>query len=106
MTAKLHRQFADIATYSDTERTAVSVRDGVLEYLGAELGLEPADHVFNVYRSPATIANAAYAMAGIPLTGNHVSLDGPAPSDGKTLLPGTDYQCRCDYRLLIPEMDE
>ena len=27
-------------------------------------------------------------------------------SDGKTLLPGTDYQCRCDYRLLIPEMDE
>ena len=24
--------------------------------------------------------------------------------DGKTLLPGTDYQCRCDYILLIPEM--
>ena len=82
MTEKIHRQFADIATYSDTERTAVSIRDGVLEYLGTELGLEPADHVFNVYRSPATIANAAYAMAGIPLTGEHVSLDGPAPSDG------------------------
>jgi hypothetical protein len=82
MADKIHRQFADIATYSDTERTAVSVRDGVLEYLGAELGLEPADHVFNVYRSPATIANAAHAMMGIPLTGEHVSLDGPAPSDG------------------------
>ena len=82
MTEKIHRQFADIATYSDTERTAVSVRDGVLEYLGTELGLEPAGHVFTVYRSPATIANAAYAMAGIPLTGEHVSLDGPAPSDG------------------------
>jgi len=26
--------------------------------------------------------------------------------DGKTLLPGTDYQCRCDYRILIPGMDD
>ena len=82
MTAKLHRQFADITTYSDTERTAVSIRDGVLEYLGAEIGLEPLDKIYTVYRSPATIANAAYAMAGIPLTGDHVSLDGPAPIDG------------------------
>ena len=82
MTKKIHRQFADIATYSDTERTAVSIRDGLLEYLGVEIGLEPPDKVFSVYRSPATIANAAYAMAGIPLTGDHVSLDGPAPSDG------------------------
>ncbi len=24
-------------------------------------------------------------------------------TDGKTLLPGTDYQCRCDYRFIIPE---
>ena len=82
MTEKIHRQFADVATYSDTERTAVSIRDGVLEYLGVEIGLEPPDKVFAVYRSPATIANAAHAMMGIPLTGEHVSLDGPAPSDG------------------------
>lgn len=26
--------------------------------------------------------------------------------DGKTLLPGTDYNCRCTYRMIIPEMDE
>jgi len=26
--------------------------------------------------------------------------------DGKTLLPGTDYQCRCDYRILIPGMED
>jgi hypothetical protein len=82
MADKIHRQFADIATYSDTERTAVSIRDGVLEYLGAEIDLELPDKIYTVYRSPATIANAAYAMAGIPLTGEHVSLDGPAPSDG------------------------
>jgi len=66
MAEKIHRQFADTATYSDTERTAVSIRDGVLEYLGTEIGLEPPDKVFAVYRSPATIANAAHAMKGIP----------------------------------------
>jgi SPP1 gp7 family putative phage head morphogenesis protein len=26
--------------------------------------------------------------------------------DGKTLLPGTDYQCRCDYRMIIPSMEQ
>lgn len=25
--------------------------------------------------------------------------------DGKTLLPGVDYQCRCDYRMIIPKME-
>lgn len=78
----LRRQFADFATYSATDRTAISVRDGVIEYLGAELGLEPADRIFTVYRSPATIANAAMNMAGIPLTDEHVSLDDPAPETG------------------------
>jgi hypothetical protein len=81
----IRRQFADLATYSTTDKTAVSVRDGVLEYLGAELGLEPADRIFTVYRSPATIANAAYAMAGIPLTDEHVTIDGPAPDTGSTV---------------------
>jgi SPP1 gp7 family putative phage head morphogenesis protein len=26
--------------------------------------------------------------------------------DGKTLFPGTDYQCRCTYRAIIPEFEE
>lgn len=26
--------------------------------------------------------------------------------DGKTLLPGTDYNCRCTYRMIIPDIDE
>jgi len=96
MAERLHRQFADTATYSDTERTAVSIRDGVLEYLGTEIGLEPPDKVFAVYRSPATIANAAHAMKGIPLTGEHVSLDGPAPSDGG----------RVESSVVIDQVDE
>lgn len=27
-------------------------------------------------------------------------------TDGKTLLPGVDYQCRCDYRMIIPGMED
>jgi hypothetical protein len=56
-------------------KTAVSVRDGVIEYLGAELGIDPPDRMFTVYRSPATIANAAGKMIGIPLTAGHVDVD-------------------------------
>lgn len=79
---KLTRQFADRAVFDATEKTALSVRDGVLEYLGAELGLEPEDKVFRVYRSSATISNTAMKMRGLPITDDHVSLDVPAPSHG------------------------
>lgn len=77
-----HGTFRDTAVFNATDKTAVSVRDGVLQYLGLELGMEPADQMFSVYRSPATIANAAMRMNGIPITADHVTLDQPAPSDG------------------------
>ena len=96
MLKTIHKQFSDLAVYSDTARTAVSVRDGVLEYLGAELDLEPLDKVFTVYRSPATIANAAYAMAGIPLTDEHVSMEGPALDSGS----------RVESSVVIDQLDE
>lgn len=78
----LRLAFEDAATYDPVEKTAISVRDGVLEYLGHELSIEPADKIFTVYRSPATIANAAYKMVGIPLTDEHVSLDMAPPETG------------------------
>ena len=96
MPETIHKQFADLAVYSETARTAVSVRDGVLEYLGAELGLEPLEKVFTVYRSPATIANAAYTMAGIPLTDEHVSMEGPALESGS----------RVESSVVIDQLDE
>ena len=86
---KLTRQFSDTVAYSSADRTAVSVRDGVLEYLGIELDLEPKDKVFTVYRSPATIANAAQGMPGIPLTNEHVSLDVPAVDTGSVVTSST-----------------
>lgn len=81
----IHRSFSDFATFSSSDRTAVSIRDGVLEYLGVELGLEPSDKVFTVYRSPATIANAAYKMPSIPLTDEHIDMSGPAPDTGSSV---------------------
>ena len=65
-------KFSDAATYDDGMKTAISVRDGVLEYLGAEIGHEPPDKIFTVYRSPATIANLVAQMSGIPVIGDHV----------------------------------
>lgn len=82
----LHGQFRDSVVFDAQEKTAISVRDGVLEYFGMELGMKPDDQIFRVYRSPATIANAAMKMAGIPITNDHVSLDSPAPTgDGNVV---------------------
>jgi hypothetical protein len=66
--------FKDSATVDAVTKTAVSVRDGVLEYAGAELGLNPPDRVFSVYRSPATIANAAMRMLNVPVTDGHIDM--------------------------------
>lgn len=66
--------FTDAVAWDGIEKTAISVRDGVLEYLGAELGMEPPDRTFTVFRSPATIANVASAMKAIPLTDEHVDV--------------------------------
>jgi hypothetical protein len=43
--------FNDAVEYDGAMKAAISVRDGVLEYLGSELGMEPAERIFFVYRS-------------------------------------------------------
>ena len=68
------KSFSDKILFNGSEKNAISVRDGVLEYLGAELGIEPARKVFTVYRSPATIANVSPKMANIPMTDDHVDV--------------------------------
>src|SRR5690554_4587669 len=65
----------------DGVKTGLSMRDGVIQYTGAELGMEPADKLFTVYRSPATIANAAMRLIGVPLT------DGHQPPEGEVTDP-------------------
>lgn len=80
VTDSISVRLTDKAIWDGGKKTAISVRDGVLEYLGVELGIEPVDKTFKVYRSPATIANVAGKMQGIPLTDEHVDLDGPVES--------------------------
>ena len=69
--------FYDKADIDVNEKTAISLRDGTLDYLGAEIGMEPADKIFRIYRSPATIANVAFKMEGIPLCDGHIDVDMP-----------------------------
>lgn len=74
--------FTDSMDWNPEERTAISVRDGVLEYAGVELGLSPPDKMFTVYRSPATIANVAAKLPGICLIDGHIDPTGPPVSEG------------------------
>lgn len=72
---KVSLQDKKAVKWDSATKTAISVRDGVLEYYGAELGadFEP-ERVYTIYRSPATIANVALKMAGLPLTNDHVDV--------------------------------
>lgn len=80
--ASLKGHFTDSMDWNPDERTAVSVRDGVLEYAGIELGLSPPDKMFTVYRSPATIANVASKLPGICLIDGHIDPEGPPVTEG------------------------
>lgn len=89
-------KFSDAATYDGSLKTAISVRDGVLEYLGSEIGHEPPDKIFTVYRSPATIANLVAKMAGIPLVPDHVE---PGSESG-------EYKSKVESATLVDSFDD
>ena len=72
--------FQDRIEFDPQQKTAISVRDGVIEYKGFEIGMSPPDGIFTVIRSPATIANVAPKMIGIPLTDGHIDLDDQEPT--------------------------
>ena len=78
--------FNDEVPFDPVAKTARTVRDGTIKYLGSELDPSMAalapDQYYTVYRSPATIANVAQAMAGIPVTDVHVDIGRDAPEGG------------------------
>jgi hypothetical protein len=69
--------FRDRIAWDGAQKNAISMRDGVVVYRGEEIGVEPHSQTFRVYRSPATVANAAHLLVGVPLTDEHVALDAP-----------------------------
>ena len=54
----------------------ISIRDGVMEYMGAEIGQEPASKIFTVYRSPSEVKRIAKMIVGIPITDGHIEPHG------------------------------
>lgn len=82
------RAFTLDITYTDKQslesKKVISVRDGYQEYLGAEIGLEPMDKVFKIYRSPETIRELNDKLKDIPLTIEHLDdLDKKVPDTEK-----------------------
>lgn len=59
----------------DSKRLVVSIRDGIHEYLGMELGIEPMDKTFTVYRSPETVKDIAPTLIDLPLSDEHLDFD-------------------------------
>lgn len=92
---KIFTQNVSFKDDGNTEkRTVISIRDGVQEYLGVELGIEPLDKVFKIYRSPETIRKLKDALIGIPLIENHIEPDGHIPDDIKrgSILNSTEVE--------------
>lgn len=68
--------FTDNLTFTkDGNKTVISIRDGIQQYAGIELELEPYDRSFKVYRSPETIRAIKDQLIGIPITNGHVELE-------------------------------
>ena len=62
-------------TFDEQGKQLISVRDGFQEYAGIELGLQPYDKTFKVYRSPETIRGIISKLTNIPVTDGHVDLE-------------------------------
>lgn len=73
--AGVKTQFSHTAFFDMAARRVRSVRDGVQEYYGIELGMEPHDKVFTLYRSPETITSIASKLSKLPATNDHVTAD-------------------------------
>ncbi len=66
----------DKIQFDKKDRTVVSIRDGVMIYLGEEIGREPPDKQFKVYRSHKEVIDASKMLDGIPVTDEHINMDG------------------------------
>ena len=70
--------FTDKATYSGSEKSLISATDGMLDYAGIELGMQPYDKIFKVFRDAKEIIELAPKLLNLPITDEHISMDGEA----------------------------
>jgi len=65
-----------IITLDAQHKTVVSIRDGFQEYMGIELGLQPFDKTFKIYREQEDIRQLADKLVNLPITDEHIEPDG------------------------------
>lgn len=83
--------FKQVGFFDMATKKLRSVRDGVQEYLGIEIGMEPSDRVFTVYRSPETITNIVKMMDSLPVIEDHISPDiNPSKDETIGIITDTD----------------
>ena len=58
-----------------SSKTVKSMRDGVQEYMGGEIGMSPADKIFKIYRSPETVTSIIGRLKGLPIIEDHIDPD-------------------------------
>jgi len=72
----MKKMFKDSVTiFKDGSKKVISVRDGFQEYLGVEIGMNPPDKTFKVYRDAKTIRSIISKLDKIPVTNGHVELE-------------------------------
>ncbi|MGE4267166.1 MAG: DUF2213 domain-containing protein [Deferribacterales bacterium] len=75
-------KFTDAVKYNAEEHSLVSVRDGKQMYHSSELGIAD-NRMMSIYRSPYEIACLYDMLDGLPITNNHIEIDGEVPEELK-----------------------
>lgn len=95
------RNFNHSAFLDSSNKKIRSVRDGIQEYFGAEIGELPSDKLFKIHRSADEVAKLAPQMNGLPLIAEHIDPDiEPDPKDVLTSITDTEVVECVDDKLL------
>ena len=87
------RSFESEVFIDMADKSLYSVRDGVQEYLGIEVGQQPIDRTFTYYRSPETITSMLGSLDGIPIIDEHIDpKTEPRPEDILGVIKSTQVE--------------
>jgi len=64
-----------IATYDAKQKKVISIRDGFQEYMGIELGMQPFDKVFKIFRNQEDVRGIADKLVNLPITDEHIDVN-------------------------------
>lgn len=73
--------FRDNVFYDRETKRIFSARDGVQEYYGHEFGHPESNKKFRIIRKADELAAMSSALKDIPISNEHVEMDGPVPDE-------------------------